>query len=122
MSTKEFVKELFYDEGLNVSQVAKKLHISKQAVSKHLITDRDKYEKEKKKRRLTEWKKLSTQLFYDERLLIKEVAEKVGKSSVSVSRYLSNNNSERYKSEKVRRKKESARREKIRKRNWSKNY
>ncbi|WP_459195630.1 sigma factor-like helix-turn-helix DNA-binding protein [Wukongibacter baidiensis] len=121
MSIKELVIKLFYDEGLNISQVAERLDVSKQAVSKHLKKDNpQKYETEKKRRKVYDWNKIAIKLFYDEGLKVNEVAKKIGKSSTSISRYLLNDNPERYKAERERRKSESAEREKTRKRNWKK--
>ncbi|MCG8541939.1 MAG: hypothetical protein MJA82_18675 [Clostridia bacterium] len=122
LSIKDIVVKLFYEEGLNVTEIAKHLDISKQAISKHLIKhDPVKYNKEKDNRKIPSWIELAIKLFYNEGLTVKEVAEKVDKSSTYISKMLSNYDSERYQNEKSVRRKKSGIKEKIRKRKWKKN-
>lgn len=126
MGLKEICSLLFYDEGLKEKEVAKNLDISVQAVYKHLKSyNMKKYEEEKRKRQNNGWKNIVLSLFYDEGLKVKEVAQEVGMSSAYISKFLSNDNPERYINEKERRKKEKsvlrAEKEKVRKRNWKKN-
>lgn len=64
MSTKDIAKKLFYDEGMGITEIAQKLNVSKQAISKHLIKDNQlKYEDEKKKERTKNGKNLLSSFF-----------------------------------------------------------
>lgn len=64
------------------------------------------------------WHNLAIDLYYNEGLKVVEIAEKVEKTKQAVSKFLSNENPEKYIKEKERRKERSKEREKIRKRNW----